>query len=810
MRLTSSESPHIPTARTSNHPPRNEQFVCPEDVFNRIVKQSSEPASCVALVGLGGIGKSQLALEFAYRTAAKMPKVWVFWIYADTQEHIEEGFKRIAELVKLPAQNLPWVDLYQLVCNWLSDTQNGRWILILDGADDPNVLYKMRNSISEKIPVFSRRRPPAHIYLPSLRRNSSIIVTTRNKDLAIDLTGDHSTIIEVGPMPVVEATSLFRKILGPKFQPALDMNAAINLVKGLGLIPLAITQAALYIDKHLSKSTLVNYLEKLEESVKEKIDLLNFDANGIDGVGDGSKTIFNTWHTSFDFIRSQRPSAANLLSLMSFFDRRGIPKWLLISDIQHNNTPRANSPSIMGRLELDDSDGDTNNDSGDLFDGDIEILTNHYFIAANRTREMFEMHGLVQLAAQMSLSVTEADAYCEQFIHRLAAEFPSSPLGNWSTCQELFAHVQAAAIYRPSDYALEDWAALLYNGGRYARLQGDYETAKQMSNKVSGARQKMGKEGGEGGEAIRSLENSSLTALILMDQGFYEEADKLLTQITEAFKRMEVDKTHPNTLISMNNLASIYRVQGRWKEAEKLLAEVRYRRAEVNEVGPSALATLANLASTYKAQGRYIEATALQEVVLESCKIELGEGHPQTLTNMSNLASIYRIRGELDKAEELQVRAMNIRDMKFGREHPETLTSMNSLASIFRAQGRLRDAEELQVQVVELRRTKLGSSHPNTMASMNNLALIYHGQGKGDKAIELQSRVMDMCKIKFGDNHPHTLTSINNLALIWKSQGQHEEAMRLMKFCSEHRQNILGQEHPYTVSSMEAVRRWSE
>lgn len=803
MRLTVIEPSRIPKGRASNLPPRNELFVCPEDLFSRFTQQSSEPASCVALSGLGGIGKSQLALELAHRTAAESPEVWVFWVQADTLENIQDGFRRIAECIDLPcayAHEFAWDDLYRLVCDWLHAEQYGRWILILDGADDSHVLY----TISEITNVLEfKRRPLANLnILKSLRHKSSIIVTTRNKSLASTLTRGHGSIIEVGPMPVVEATSLFRKVLGPRFQPDLDMNAAIHFVKGLSLNPLAITQAALYLSMYMPKTTtLVDYLEKLEESAAEKTRLLHFHAN----------SIFNTWKASFDFIRSQRPSAANLLWLMSFFNRRGIPKWLLVYDIRGNNTPRANSPSIMGRLELDDIDGGTNDDSTDTFDGDIDILMKHSIISANRTRDMFEMHVLVQLAARTSMSDTESQIYCEQFIHRLATEFPSSPLGNWSTCQELFGHVQEAARCRPSQDTVEDWMTLLYNGGRYARLLGDLETARQMSVDVLRIRQTM-RSDGDAEDDIRNLENTSLTALILMDQGQYEDAEKLFTQVTDAFKIMEakVETARSNTLTSMNNLASVYRVQGRWKEAEKLLGQVRYHREDVNKVGPSALATLANLASTYRAQGRYVEATALQEVVLERCKIELGGSHPQTLTNMSNLASMYRIRGELDKAEELQAQAMNLRNMRFGKEHPDTLTSMNSLASIFRAQGRLWDAEELQVQVVELRRTRLGSSHPNTMASMNNLALIFYEQGKSDKAVELQTVVVHTCKLNFGESHPHTLTSINNLALIWEKQGQDEEAMRLMKSCSDKRQNILGQDHPYTISSMAILRRWSE
>ncbi|KAL7895034.1 hypothetical protein HDV64DRAFT_258055 [Trichoderma sp. TUCIM 5745] len=796
------------TARASNLPPRNEHFVCPEDLFSRLTLISSGPANRVALVGLGGIGKSQLALELAHRTAAQSPEVWIFWVQADTLENLQNGFRKIAERIKLKEQKfswkdlseLVWDDLYQLVCDWLHAEQYGRWILILDGSDDPDVQYtisEITNALEFELWSTSK------IYIDGIPRHKSLmIITTRNRHLANTLTRRHDSIIEVGPMPVVEAISLFRKVLGPRFRPALDMNAAIHFVKGLGLNPLAITQAALYLGMYMPKTTtLVDYLEKLEESAAEKTRLLHFD----------DSSILKTWKASFDFICSQRPSAANLLWLMSFFDRRGIPKWLLVSDIRGNNTPRANSPSIMGRLELDDSDGVTNDESTDTFDGDIDILMKHHIISANRTRDMFEMHVLVQLAARMSMSDAETQIHSEQFIHRLATEFPTSPLVGWSTCQELFEHVQEAAKCYPSEDAVEEWMTLLFNGARYARLLGDLETARQMSIDVSRMQRKMRPEG-DTEDDIRNLENTSLTALILMDQGLYEEAEKAFIVIRDAFTMMEAtaETAYYNKLTSMNNLASVYRVQGRWKEAEKLLTQVRYERAEVNNDGPSALATLANLASTYRAQGRYVEATALQEVVLESCKIELGESHLQTLTNMSNLASMYRIRGELDKAEELQVQATNIRNVRFGKEHPDTLTSMNSLASIFRAQGRLWDAEELQVQVVELRRTKLGSSHPNTMASMNNLALIFYEQGKGEKAVELQTRVVDMCKVNFGESHPHTLTSINNLAVIWKGQGQDEEAMRLMKSCCDARQNILGQEHPYTISSGAILRRWSE
>ncbi|KAM0264971.1 hypothetical protein ACHAQJ_000487 [Trichoderma viride] len=793
-----SEPPEMPTTtRVSIQPPRNPYFVDREDIISRIIKQCSEPASRVALVGLGGIGKSQLAIELAYRTAAEAPDVWVFWIYADTQEHIEEGFRRIADTVGFPGQDLYLDDLFQVVFDWLSDVRKGRWILIFDGVNEQQVLHEGREP---------KLLPLVHRYLPPQRRNSSIIITTRNKDLGYRLTGDHRNVIEIGPMPVVEATSLFRKRVGSIFQSASDMNAAVSLVKALGLIPLAINQAAVYIEHQSLRIPLNRFLDKLQESEEEKMEFLEFDA-GLHQNGDVSNNILTTWQASFDSIRSQRPSAADLLSRMSFFDRRGIPKWLLTQD---DSTPRANSPTIMGRLELDSSDGDTNSDSDDTFNGDIEMLMNHYLIAANRTRDIFEMHGLVQLSVKKTLTASRLQAINYQFIKRLAVEFPARAYSNWYICQELFAHVQEAAKYYPSDEALWNWATLLHYGGRYGRLQGEYEIAKQMADKALRAREQI-RRNLSGADKNISLENSSLIALILMDQGFYNEADELFTRIANTYKRRGLGADHSNTITIMNNQASIYRILGRWEEAEKIQVEVvRTRNTKLEEDHPSTLTSIANLASIYRAQGRYTKAEELQLRVMEGRKKQLGQGHPLTLTSMSNLASIYRIQGKLEEAGKLQTLAMNVREIKFGKDHPDTLASMNGLASIFRDQGRLGDAEDLQVQVTKLRTTMLGTDHPNTLASMNNLALIYNGQGECEKAITLQEQVVQICKIKLGHSHPHTLTGLNNLALISKSQGQHEEFMRLMKDCSEARERVLGPEHPYTISSKAAVNRWSE
>lgn len=677
--------------------------------------------------------------------------------------------------------------------------------MVLDGFDDLNVLHGA-------FAPASYRLPSRGTILPPQSQQSSIVITTRNKELAYSLASGHGSVIEVGPMPVVDATNLLRKGLGSRFQSGSDMNAVVGLVKALGLLPLAISQACVHISFLAPKVSLKEYLDRLQEDNEEMIDLLETPVRYDNG--NAPNTILKIWQTLFNSILSKRPSAIDLLSFMSFLDKRGIPRWLLRRYKENDATPRANSPTVMGHLELDGGDPDKNNDDAwNTIDDDIKMLASYYLINSNGRGDMLEMHGLVQVAVKMSLHDTRIRAFEQQVIQRVAAEFPTA-YKNWTLCQQLFAHVQAAAKYKPNRDTQETWTTLLYNGGRYARLQGNYKVAMQMATKSRLARQNLTEDDADTlqGESSTYLPaDMSLFALILMDQGLYSRANESLTQAVERCEAIGLGTNHPSTLTIKNNLASVYRVQGRWTEAENLQTSVvEARRSRLGADHYRTLTSMANLASIYSAQGRYREAEGLQLQVMEGFKSTHGPEHPHTLISMSNLASIYRIQGKLQDAESLQTQAMWSRREKFGTNHPDTLASMNSLASIFRAQGQPERAEELQREVVEIRTRSLGSNHPNTLASKNNLALTYNDQGKGREAWELQSQVVELTRAKLGPQHPHTLTGLNNLALIAKCQGRHTEAMTLMRSCAKTRQQVLGRSHPYTQSSTAVMNRWKE
>ncbi|EHK21380.1 uncharacterized protein TRIVIDRAFT_152555, partial [Trichoderma virens Gv29-8] len=764
--------PRTPSVTIIIFPFRHDpDFIGHEAILHDLVGECSKPPARLALVGIGGIGKTQLAIELAYRLV-KLAKMSVFWINAESRLSIEEGFKSIAWNAASWRQETDagWL---RVSYDWLSNERNGRWVLILDGANEDSISH-----IEASLPK---------------SQNGAIIVTTRLRDVAYRLTGGSQDVIEVGPLSVYGAVTLLENKLGRTATERFSKSGVTSsLVKSLGLIPLAICRAAAYI-QHLSPNrTLEKQLAQLRDNEQEKIKLLEFEVFSSDRSGQTLRSLFGTWKSSLDAIHSKRPSAIDLLSLMSFFDRRGIPKWLLRPSKRDDGAQQSDVPPIEG-------EGDMNDEIDASLNDDMDMLMNHCLITANSTKQVFSMHGLVQLSVKNNMDPFLLQAFEQQFIKRLAMAFPKNISSNWATCEELSAHVQLAVNCHPSDHLLEDWASLLHNWGRFSRLLGRYEIAMQTADQVLIAREKIG---------MDSAKTLTLIALIHMDRGVYDRAEELFSRVADIYNRsLRLNDTQ--AWISMNNLASMYKVKGQWKEAEEIHIQVGIRRVDhYGHDHPRTLASKANLASAYKAQGRYFQAERLQKEVVEGYKNKLGLDHHLTLTSMSNLGSIYRLQGKLLEAESLQVQAMESLKIKFGVEHADTLASMNSLASTYRARGLFDKAEALQEQVMEIRNAIFGSDHPSTLASMNNLALTCSAQGNHGRAAKLQSTVVEVCKAKLGPEHPHTLTSLNNIALIWKGQGRDADGKWKMDECVETRLRILGQNHPYTIASMKAADKW--
>ena len=675
---------------------------------------------------------------------------------------MEQSFRDIADYTKITGREDLKANVFRLVHDWLRDGKSGQWLLILDNVDNSDLLSKAGDAgqPGQGTGVDDERRQPISAYLPQ-SQNGSILFTSRSQAVALKLV-EEKDIVVVQPMTPAQALTLFEKKLGPLGQ----VDDTGELAAALDFIPLAIVQATAYISQKAPRCSVQRYLEDFRRSDRRKTSLLNYEGGQLRRDWQAQNSIIITWQISFEHIRGTWPSAADLLSLMSFFDRQGIPEALVrnraASDYGHGEEDDTRKDREGEEDEEEDKDSVSGCSEDDGFEDDVQILRNYSFLSVGTDRT-FEMHALVQLATRKWL---EANGKLEQwkqcYIKNLSAEFPTGEYENWTYCQALFPHAKSAITQRPkAEGSLREWASLLYNAAWYAREKGSITEAVELSEMVMKVRKKI------------------------------------------------LGQEHRETLGSMNIVGLLYDLIGRWKEAEELWVQViDISKRVLGEQHLDTLNSIANLALTYRNQGRWKEAEELQVQIIKISKRVLGEEHPNTLNNIGNLAVIYWDRGRRKEAEELEIRVMEIMRRVLGEEHPNTLTSMNNLALIYGDQERWKEAEELEVWVVERRKRVLGEEHPSMLTSMANLAVIYRHQGRWKEAEELEVWVIERRKRMLGEEHLDTLTSMNNFAFILKDKGEDEKAIALMEECVGKHKHVLGQDHLYTKESEYTLSSW--
>lgn len=255
-------------------------------------------------------------------------------------------------------------------------------------------------------------------------------------------------------------------------------------------------------------------------------------------------------------------SSADLLSLMSFFDRQGIPEHVL--------TEQGQGKEENKETRRDEDDDESATSGTGEFDMDLEKLRNYSFVSVEADRHTFAMHRLVQMATRRWLSqqgqYTQVRAL---FLGKLNASFPTGAHENWTQCETLFPHAKAAEAQRPdhsqNTEPVRDWAEILRKAGWYAWARGNYREAERMCSQSVKAL-----EGSSGQEDIEISYSRGMLAAVHRSQGWWREAEELQVQVVETMKKV-LGPEHSNTLTSMNSLALTYHGQSRWREAAELL-----------------------------------------------------------------------------------------------------------------------------------------------------------------------------------------------------------------------------------------------
>jgi tetratricopeptide (TPR) repeat protein len=742
----------------------------------------------LVMYGLGGSGKTQLALK--YIEDHKNEYSTVLWIDATDEESARASFQRCANDLQLQidskqAQSSSLADspLVQAVLQSLRNRKDidKKWLVVVDNADD--VTWGIKKIIPRG-------------------RQGSIIITSQDGE-SRKLVGGGCEELRVGMMEAEEARALILRHLALDLDTVPDeiLEECDKIAERLGYLALAVDLAGAYISND-DTDKIESLRQYLADYTRHQDDLLQ--SEYYCGLSADSKTVWTVWDTTLGKIEASyanvRPGL--VLAFLAHF------KGLVIQD-------ELLRLASLGMLRIGEK----------LYDGAVKLpgwldkalmvkngeWDDYYYRESRRVLVRYSllqrvegewpgvsMHGLVQWRARKyeeeqkwkHWNLMAVLAGCTQL-----SEEEARPQFR----RELAAHVPAVEnAYLDKlevknvgkEFVWRTVSEVLYDEARWEEAEELLVQAMEVSKKMLGL------------DHPNTVVYVAILASMYRNQGRWNVAEELFVQVIETSKeKLGVD--HPITLTYMANLASTYLKQGRWDSAEELEVQViETRKKKLGVDHPDTLSSMVNLASTYSYQGRWSVAEELFVQVIEASKEKLGVDHPNTLTCMANLASTYGDQGRWDVAEELFMQVIETRKKKLGVDHPDTLWSMANLASTYSYQGRWNVAEELFVQVIEASKKKLGVDHPDTLSSMANLALTYNRQGRWDSAKELFMQVIETRKKRLGVDHPDTLSSMVNLASTYSYQGRWSVAEELFVQVIEASKEKLGVDHPNTLTCM--------
>jgi len=283
--------------------------------------------------------------------------------------------------------------------------------------------------------------------------------------------------------------------------------------------------------------------------------------------------------------------------------------------------------------------------------------------------------------------------------------------------------------------------------------------------------------------AVKSSQLESFQP-ILAELGLANDDDILLPLADLQALIAQTEQTHPDDLL----LATLYNQMGRlyagragrgetidYRQEQEMAID--YFRKAIERQGAigqeeNLASSLNNLASLYKSQGRYEEAEPLLLQALESRRSLLGKNHSDVASSLNNLAYLYKLQGRYEEAEPLFLQALELGRSLLGENHPNMATSLNNLAGLYESQERYEEAEPLYLQALQLRRSLLGENHPDVAGSLNNLASLYNSQGGYEEAEPLCSRALAILEQMLGANHPNTRMVRKNLERLRQKMTQ--------------------------------------
>ncbi|WP_007506793.1 FxSxx-COOH system tetratricopeptide repeat protein [Pseudofrankia saprophytica] len=765
-----------------NVPPRLARFVGREALLAGMAEDLAAQGltSVCAVQGAGGTGKTALAVEYAHRHKDEFEVVW--WVPAQDADLVAGHIGALGVAIGL-AEGADWPTVAAELRH-----QGHRWLLVLDNVDAWDLVTPFR---------------------PSDPRGR-LLVTSRLAGL--DGAGG---AVEVGEFTSREAVALLaERVRG------IDLEVAGRVVAVLGLLPLAVEQAAGYLRQ--TGMPPAEYATLVESRLGDML--------GRGRVADRpGVTVANLWALSMARLRAEPPAAGALLELCAFCGPEPIPLDLVAG----------------GSAEL--AEGPLRAAAGDPLAWADAVGALVGYSLARRDGSVLTVHRLIAAATRAEMTSEDRLATEACLVRLLAATVPADvrdPAG-WPRWRDLLPHVRAVLDADENERDGETIRALSWlcgQTGLYLAHHGRPDAAiPYIARSLALNRTHLGV------DHSNTIESRNYLAYVYQAAGRLEEAIDLYEQ-TLADSEQVLSADHPSILTARNNLAGAYQAAGRLEQAIPLhqkavadmervlgaddsntvlarnnLAHTYHAAGRLEEAidlyeqtladseqvlsadHPSILTARNNLAGAYQAAGRLEQAIPLHQKTVADMERVLGADHPSTLSARNNVAGAHLAAGQSERAIQLYKATLADRERVLGADHLDTLISRSNLAFAYRAAGRLEQAIPLHKEAVADMERVLGPDHLETLGARNNLAYAYQTAGRLEQAIPLHQKTLADMERVLGADHPSTLSARNNLAGAHQAAGQSERAIQLYKATLADRERILGGDHPSTMISRNNV-----
>lgn len=583
----------------------------------------------VALVGLGGMGKSQIALELAHRVKLTLKQYSVLYMPAQSMPAFQKAATELVQKLAIPCDDND--DPKAVLQSYLASETAGHWLLILDNADDILVLNGLQGFTGL-------------LDVPPQSPTGRILITTRSSKVAVDAAG--SDVLELTEMALDEATAFLSKAIIDKSQ-LKQINIVAELLDKLAYIPLTVAQAAAYMN--MNKMPILNYLLLFGRTDQDAANLLGIQLRDETYHSKTQGAIATTWIISFNSICEVDRFAAQLLSFIRWIEPKAIPQTML---------PRSTNDWDVTRA--------------------IGLLCGYSFLSWREDGKTLDMHRLVHLSLKQWLGQSSNNFMTQQdVIQHLTNIFPSDDWEGRFLWRQYLPHVLPLVLPRRLGKHPET-LNLGYCVGRCLMQDGRTIEAVEVLQSVVETRETLLAE-----DDPCQLASQHALSMAYQENGQVKQAIELLEHVVSIRERL-LAEDHPFQLASKHELARAYQANGQVEKAIQLLKHVVSIQGRLFENDhPDQLTSQHQLASAYRANGQVMKAIELLEPVVAIQETSLPEDHPDRLTSQHLLAMAYMDNGHVEQAIELLEVVVTIQKTSLPEDHPDLLASQQVLTMAY-------------------------------------------------------------------------------------------------------------------------------